>query len=119
VTLWRAVIVAGLLASGSTQLDAQRLADASIGASQASPFLESFRSRQPSLFTMSEGRRTYWLEGGVAGGLLLGLVGSQLSGACPPNTGSCPKPAVGFLIGASVGFVIGAFLGDTIEKDPD
>jgi hypothetical protein len=76
-----------------------------------------FKTASPlGAFPPSEGRRTYWLEGGAVGGLALGAIGYSLGSACPPNTGSCPSGAVGFLIGASVGFVIGAFIGDTIEK---
>ena len=118
VALWRAIIMAGLLASSSTVLDAQRLIDAQPLFASA-PFAGSVSSRRlPPRFITGE-RRTYWLEGGVVGGITLGVVGSGLSGGCPANAGSCPKPAIGFLIGASVGFVIGAFLGDTIEKKPD
>lgn len=111
------MIMAGLLAGSSSVLDAQRLIDAPplfVGAS----FAGSVSSQRLPPRVITGERRTYWLEGGVVGGIALGLVGYGLSGGCPANAGSCPKPAIGFLIGASVGFVIGAFLGDTIEKPP-
>jgi hypothetical protein len=117
VALGRAMIMAGLLASGATGLHAQRLVDAQPLSASAPLGAVSFQRLPPKLITGD--RRTYWLEGGAVGGIALGLVGMGLSSGCPANTGSCPKPAIGFLIGASVGLVIGAFLGDTIEKQPD
>jgi hypothetical protein len=113
------LIIAILFSSSAVPLHAQRLdALGSIHASVGEFTRGSFSSPAATsgAFARSEGRRTYWLEGGAVGGLGLGALGYGLSSACPAHTGSCPNGPVGFLIGASVGFVIGAFIGDTIEK---
>ena len=113
------LIIAILFSSSAVPLHAQRLdALGSIHASVGEFTRGSFSSPAATsgAFARSEGRRTYWLEGGAVGGLGLGALGYGLSSACPAHSGSCPNGPVGFLIGASVGFVIGAFIGDTIEK---
>jgi len=117
-----AMVIAGFLSP--LHLCAQRLAGLQTIRSNAAEFGKDSRSApasHPSLdaLTNTEGRQTYWLEGGVVGGVALGALGYELGSACPRNTGSCPRPAVGSLIGATLGFVIGAFLGDTIEKNKE
>ena len=60
-------------------------------------------------------RRTYWLEGGLIGGVLVGLVGSQVCklGDRPP--GSC-YVEVFFLSGGLIGFPVGALIGGQFPK---
>jgi hypothetical protein len=115
-----AVLSAGLLIAAPTAARCQRLTPP---LREREPTASRLDQRAPQraeviLFTSGETRRTYWLEGGIVGGVLLGVVGYSMSSACPANSGSCPSRVVGFGIGASVGFVIGAFVGDTMEKEP-
>ena len=60
--------------------------------------------------------KTYWLEGGVIGGVALGVLAvsffSGMSDSSPPVSGS----AVAFVIGASVGFPVGALIGGQVHK---
>src|SRR6267378_1002656 len=60
-------------------------------------------------------RRTYWLEGGLIGSVLVGLVGSQVCklGDRPP--GSC-YVEVFFLSGGLIGFPVGALIGGQFPK---
>jgi hypothetical protein len=116
-----AMIMAGVLGVRPLPLCAQRLAELPSSRAYEAAFREEGIHLPDSrellgVSASPEGRRTYWLAGGIVGGLALGALGYELGSACPANTGSCPRRAVGFLIGASVGFVIGAFVGDTIEK---
>jgi len=116
-----AVIMAGFLGARPLPLYAQRLGELPTIRAPEAAFREEGIHLPASrellgVSTSTEGRRTYWLAGGIVGGLALGALGYELGSACPANTGSCPRRAVGFLIGASVGFVIGAFVGDTVEK---
>ena len=61
-------------------------------------------------------RRTYWLEGGVVGGVLLGLVGTQFCGQGTSRPGlGCYVPAFAF-IGGVVGFPLGALIGHQFVK---
>jgi hypothetical protein len=113
------LIIAILSSSSTVPLHAQRLdAWGPIHVSAGEVKRASFSSPAAisGAFARTEGRRTYWLEGGAVGGLALGALGYALGSACPAHTGSCPKGPVGFLMGASVGLVIGAFIGDTVEK---
>jgi hypothetical protein len=60
--------------------------------------------------------RTYWLEGGVAGGVILGLLGSGLCrlGDREPTIGC--YPVVLFFIGGGIGFPAGALIGGLFPK---
>jgi len=61
-------------------------------------------------------RRTHWLEGGIIGGALLGLVGSQFCGMGDARAGvGCYVIAFSF-IGGCVGFPIGALIGGQFPK---
>ena len=114
-----AVLSAGILIATPTAARCQRLAPSPVPWETTALAGQGIPQRTDVvLFTPGESRRTYWLEGGIVGGVLLGLVGYSMGSACPANTGSCPSGVVGFGIGASVGFVIGAFIGDTMEKAP-
>lgn len=69
---------------------------------------------------------TYWLEGGVIGGFLVGALGASLGGGfCGYNDspqGSCTDDVVkGAFFGAALGFSIGALIGGQIPKhrEPD
>ena len=100
-------------------LSAQRIADYSL-------IRESVAASRPSLPAAPPGftaatRKTFWLEGGVVGGLITGAIGMELSGMCGDgrNCSSTGRKVLGFIIGAVPGFTIGAFLGDTIEKKDD
>lgn len=110
------VTLVGLVIVFAQPVAAQRLTDHRLAASPTPTVVT------PTLSTRGLQRakkRTYWLEGGVVGGALTGLIGASLAGACPPNTGSCPSsPVLSFVIGAVPGFIIGGLLGDMIEKEP-
>jgi hypothetical protein len=109
------MIIAGCLELLPSLVVAQRVADLQTIPAQLTE--RGFTPHLPDIEALA-GRRTYWLEGAAIGGVLLGVLGYNLSGACPANTGSCPGRLVGFGIGATLGLVVGAFLGDTIEKAP-
>ena len=115
-----ALLGAALLLASPTVARGQRLTPPRLSSEPiSSPLDQTTFYRDAIRFTSLESRRTYWLEGGIVGGVLLGLVGYSMGSACPANTGSCPSGVVGFGIGASVGFVLGAFIGDTIKKEPE
>ena len=113
-------MTAGLLMATPTSARCQRLTPplSAREPTQSRPHQVLLQRTEVIFSTPGEARRTHWLEGGIVGGVLLGVVGYSLSSACPANTGSCPSRVVGFGIGASVGFVIGAFIGDTMAKEP-
>jgi hypothetical protein len=120
VAAFSPLLIGIFVSSSPLPLHAQRLDAQPIRAGttefKMAPYRSSATAFTPGASARSEGRRTYWLEGGALGGLALGALGYSLGSTCPANTGSCAKGPVGFLIGASVGFVLGAFIGDTIEK---
>jgi hypothetical protein len=60
--------------------------------------------------------RTYWLEGGVIGGVVLGLLGSGLCayGARPPAI-ACYLVVFAF-VGGGIGFPAGALIGGLFPK---
>lgn len=62
--------------------------------------------------------RTYWLEGGVAGGIGLGLVAAVLyGGLCLEESQSCTGTILGgFAVGGALGFVAGALVGGQFRK---
>ena len=60
-------------------------------------------------------RKSYWLEGGVVGGLITGAIGMGLSGMCEQPHCS-PGKTLSFVMLAVPGFTIGAFIGDSIKK---
>lgn len=100
----------------ATPLAAQRIAD-----------YELVRASHPIAVTRTLPRfgdsvvvhkRSFWLEGGIIGGLITGTIGMGLSSMGDSPTGS-GKRALGFLMGAVPGFTIGAFIGDSIKKESD
>ena len=61
-------------------------------------------------------RRSYWLEGGLIGGALFGLVGTQFCGMGSSHRDlGCYVPAFTF-VGGVVGFPIGALVGRLFPK---
>jgi hypothetical protein len=64
---------------------------------------------------------TYWLEGGVIGGFLVGALGATFAGefcgySDTPH-GSCTDDVVkGAFFGAGLGFTVGALIGGQIPK---
>ncbi len=61
-------------------------------------------------------RRSYWLEGGLIGGTLFGLVGTQFCGMGSSHRDlGCYVPAFVFM-GGVVGFPLGALIGLLIPK---
>ena len=100
----------------ATPLAAQRIADYELVRNQ----VETVRALPKTPFDSSSVRRkTYWLEGGIVGGVITGALGVMLSGLCEGDSSSCPGKARSFLIGAVPGFTIGAFVGDGIKKESD
>lgn len=59
--------------------------------------------------------RTYWAEGGLSGGIVLGTIAGMLAaGLCSYSESGddCTlAPVTGFLVGAAVGFPVGALIG--------
>ena len=72
----------------------------------------------PREVTRMRSRESYWLEGAIGGGVLLGAAGFLLvSGLCDDDSGSdnCTSDAaIATLSTATAGGVIGAFIGKTI-----
>lgn len=66
--------------------------------------------------------RTYWAEGGLSGGIVLGTIAGMLAaGLCSYSESGddCTlAPVTGFLVGAAVGFPVGALIGGAIRKPP-
>jgi hypothetical protein len=67
--------------------------------------------------------QTYWKEGGIAGGILLGLAGFVLiDGLCNSAETAeehCGTKALGgAALGGAVGFVIGGLVGGQVKKRP-
>ena len=59
--------------------------------------------------------RTYWLEGGLIGGVVMGVFTIGLAGLGEGHT-STAGHAMAFLIGASVGFPVGSLIGGQFPK---
>jgi len=61
--------------------------------------------------------RTYWLEGGVIGGVAMGALTVMFAeGMREDNDPHVAADAMAFLIGASVGFPVGALIGGQFPK---
>lgn len=62
--------------------------------------------------------RTYWLEGGITGGIGLGLVAAVLYGAlCLEESQSCTGSTIGGAVfGGGLGFTVGALVGGQFHK---
>jgi hypothetical protein len=60
--------------------------------------------------------RTYWLEGGIIGGVGLGVTSAlELHKFC--ESGSCVRATLGgALLGGALGFTVGALIGGQIHK---
>lgn len=72
-------------------------------------------------------RRSYWLEGAVAGGLVFGAAGAVMAGGfCAADDraggaafGGCTDEIIGGgLLGAALGGVLGGLVGSRIHKGP-
>lgn len=66
---------------------------------------------------------TYWLEAGVAGAVLVGVLGWELGrgwcGYSDQPHGSCTVAAIkGAVIGASLGLAVGSLIGGQFPKHP-
>lgn len=61
-------------------------------------------------------RRTYWLEGGLIGGVVVGLLGSQFCRIADSPRGSC-EIEVFLISGTFIGFPAGALIGGQFKKD--
>ena len=59
--------------------------------------------------------RTYWLEGGVIGGVVLGFLGSGLCQIGDHSSVGC-YAAVFFFVGGGIGFPTGALIGGLFPK---
>ena len=60
--------------------------------------------------------KTYWLEGGVIGGVAMGVFGMMLAEGLGEGNTSTTGHVGAFLIGASVGFPAGALIGGQFPK---
>ena len=104
--------LAGLLL-GARAAAAQRLAP---------PFPTVSPLQLANRFPAAEPHRTYWLEGGLIGGIGLGLfgvyAGTQFC-ATSDATRHCGGTVVGAgLLGAATGFAVGALIGSRFHKHP-
>ncbi len=77
---------------------------------------------RPRLYLPSAYPRTHWKEGGVVGGILLGIVAAVLfDGLCGSDGGDehcTAKTLGGVALGAGVGFTAGALIGGQFPKRP-
>ena len=61
--------------------------------------------------------RTYWLEGGIVGGVSLGILSMMIFRGMRESTEeNVAGDVAGFVLGATVGFPAGALLGGQIRK---
>jgi O-antigen ligase len=60
--------------------------------------------------------KTYWLEGGIVGGMALGLLAMPLAGMSDSSRPTAAESALAFMMGASVGFAVGALVGGQFRK---
>ena len=61
---------------------------------------------------------TYWLEGGVIGGVGMGVFTILLANGLGEGHTSLAGNAMAFVIGGSVGFPVGALIGGQFPKHP-
>ena len=105
------VLVGQLL--GARAAAAQRLAP---------PFPTVSALQLANRFPAAEPHRTYWLEGGLIGGIGLGLFGAYAGHqfcATSDATRHCGGTVVGAgLLGAALGFGAGALIGGQFGKHP-
>ena len=74
----------------------------------------------PGAFQLDSTRaipRTYWLEGGVIGGLGLGVFTAMLVNGFSEGETNVSGNVMAFLFGASVGFPVGALIGGQFPKN--
>ena len=79
----------------------------------------SSRPAAPSPFRFDSTQaipRTYWLEGGVIGGLGMGVFTIMLANGLGEGNTTTAGEAMAFVIGASVGFPVGALIGGQFPK---
>ena len=62
-------------------------------------------------------RPTHWLEGGLIGGILVGLLGSQLCNLSDEKPPAACYVEAFFLTGGAVGFPVSALIGGQFPKD--
>lgn len=60
--------------------------------------------------------RTYWLEGGLIGGVCMGVFTIMLANGLGEGNTTTAGEAMAFVIGASVGFPVGALIGGQFQK---
>lgn len=104
------VPIAALLAPAGLQ--GQRLASIpSYAVSELPPPTSSFRFDSTQAVP-----RTYWLEGGIFGGVAMGAFGMTLASGLGEGHTTTAGKVVAFLMGASVGFPVGALIGGQFPK---
>lgn len=96
---------------GARAAEAQRLAP---------PFPTASALQLANRFPVAEPHSTYWLEGGLIGGIGLGLFGAYAGHqfcATSDATPHCTGTVIGAgLLGAATGFAIGAVIGAQFHK---
>lgn len=76
-----------------------------------------FELRTAAVDSMPRTPRTYWLEGGLVGAVVVGALGSQFCRIADSPRGSCYVEV--FLIsGTFIGFPAGALIGGQFKKGP-
>jgi len=63
-------------------------------------------------------RRTYWLEGGVIGGILVGALGTQLCKLGDQGSRDTCYVKLFLVTGGFIGFPVGALIGRQFPKHP-
>jgi len=108
------VALALLLAPGAAA--GQRLARIPQSALNSVPWPSTAGASAPLRPSPGTLPRTYWLEGGLVGGIGLGVVSAMgFHDLC--ESSNCTRATLaGFLLGATVGFPVGALVGGQIRK---
>jgi len=85
------------------------LPTAPIRVGQRQPFVDKKSSIVPP---------TYWLEGGVVGGVVIGALGEAFAAGMCESSDGCPGSRIsGVVFGAALGFAVGALIGGQIPKE--
>jgi hypothetical protein len=121
--LWMSIVAFSLIGSATLpRLQAQELPP-SFASMRYAPALDTARQRTSmELSDTTSIPKTYWLEGALVGGTVLGLLGGALAGglcADPDSGGTGPcwdNVLLGIVIGFGTGGSFGALVGGQLKK---